>query len=167
MKSWCAHKTCANESIRGLAGAGLTAFALAAALPAWAEEPAKPAAAQEQAPTQPPAHAAQKPAADAKGKAAAKTAFAASPECVRIGQRVIAALARDDTGPATQFFGFYNAFKCSQPHLIQAFGCLVKLQTANPSISNPSADLVNQCWNDPGATPNVPPPPPPAEPQQH
>jgi hypothetical protein len=157
---------CANESIRGLAGMGLAALAIAAALPASAQEPAKPPAAQEQAATPATARPAPKLAAEAKGKPAAKPAHIAPAECVRTGQRVIAALARDDTGAATQFFAFYNAFKCSQPHLIQAFGCLVKLQAANPSISNPSPDLVNQCWGDPSSIPEVPPPPPPAEPQR-
>ncbi len=81
-------------------------------------------------------------------------------ECARTGQRVVAALARDDTGAASQFFSFYNAFKCPPAHLSQAFGCLVKFQAANPAISNPSPDAVSQCWSDPSALPSVPPAPP-------
>ena len=72
-------------------------------------------------------------------------------ECVRTGQRVIAALARDDSGAAGQFYAFYDAFDCARPHLAQAFGCLVKLQSANPGLSNPSPEQVNQCWDNPAS----------------
>lgn len=86
------------------------------------------------------------------------------PECMRIGQRVIAALARDDSGAAGQFYAFYTAFKCPQQRLSQSFGCLVNLQTTNPSFANPSPEHVTQCWEDPSTVPVVQPPPqPPAE----
>jgi|GEM_PF-3004939 len=76
-------------------------------------------------------------------------------ECVRTGQRVIAALARDDSGAANHFHSFYEAFNCPNAHLAKAFGCLVTLQTKNPSISNPTAEQVSQCWEEPGKTPEV------------
>jgi hypothetical protein len=165
MKLWCVSKPCAIKRIRRLAGIGLGALAAMQASQAWAEEAAKPPVAQAQSAQAAPAPAApQKPAGAAKAKVSAKPAAAAPAECIRTGQRVIAALARDDTGVASQFFTFYTAFKCSQPHLVQAFGCLVKLQMANPAISNPSPDLVNQCWSDPSMLPSLPPSPPPAEP---
>ncbi|MGH9894597.1 MAG: hypothetical protein ACREA0_21985 [bacterium] len=84
------------------------------------------------------------------------------PECMRIGQRVIAALARDDSGAAGQFYAFYTAFKCPQQRLSQSFGCLVNLQTTNPSLANPSPEHVAQCWDDPSAVPVVQPPSQPA-----
>lgn len=115
--------------------------------------------------------------AAADPETAAKTAKAAAPkkprpkfqgpaECVRTGQRVIAALARDDSGAATQFYTFYSAFKCPPKHLAEAFGCLVELQTQNSSISNPSPEQVSQCWNDPATVPVVKPEPPPKAPAQ-
>jgi len=79
----------------------------------------------------------------------------AKPECVRTGQRVIAALARDDSGAASQFHTFYSAFNCSSAHLAQAFGCLVNLQTANPGLSNPTLEQVTQCWDDPTVIPKI------------
>ncbi|MFM8331364.1 MAG: hypothetical protein ACKN9T_06720 [Candidatus Methylumidiphilus sp.] len=108
--------------------------------------------------------AATKPAPTAK-PAPAKPVPAVPAECVRTGQRVIAALARDDTGAASQFFAFYNSFKCPPPHLAQAFGCLVNLQTVNPGLANPTQEQVAQCWTDPATPPKVIPPPPPP-PQQ-
>lgn len=76
-------------------------------------------------------------------------------ECIRTGQRVIAALARDDSGAANHFHSFYEAFNCPNAHLAKAFGCLVTLQTQNPSISNPTAEQVSQCWEAPGKIPEV------------
>ncbi|MDD5034629.1 MAG: hypothetical protein PHE55_07695 [Methylococcaceae bacterium] len=81
-------------------------------------------------------------------------------ECVRTGQRVIAALARDDSGAASQFHTFYTAFKCPQQHLAQSFGCLVNLQTANPGLSNPTPEQVKQCWDNPSEIPKEAPPAP-------
>jgi hypothetical protein len=78
---------------------------------------------------------------------------------------VIAALARDDSGAANEFHNFYIAFKCPPQHLAQAFGCLVGLQTQHPNISNPSAEQVAQCWEDPTTIPEVKPQPEPAPPQ--
>lgn len=109
--------------------------------------------------------------AEAAAPPAAKTSKAAPPakphpkfqgsaECVRTGQRVIAALARDDSGAAEQFHTFYTAFKCPPQHLAQAFGCLVALQTQHPNISNPSPEQVTQCWEDPATIPAVKPEPP-------
>jgi vacuolar-type H+-ATPase subunit I/STV1 len=101
--------------------------------------------------------AAEKAAAE-KAAAIAKAAALVPAECVRTGERVIAALSRDDAGAANQFFNFYNTFKCSQPHLAQAFGCLVKFQTTNPAIANPSVEAIKQCWDDPSSLPKAPPP---------
>jgi hypothetical protein len=146
-----AHRSC------GLAGLGLIVLAAMPFSNAAADPPADPAAK--------PAAEAAKPADPPTKQAKQSAAPAAPAECVRTGQRVIAALARDDTGAASQFFAFYNAFKCAPPHLAQAFACLVKLQAANPGLSNPSPEQVAQCWNDPATVPKVLPPPPPA-PQQ-
>jgi len=163
------------KRIRGLAGIGLAALALMPLSPAVADDIAKPAAAAQEkasAPTPPPAS--PKAAGEAKAAAAAKAqaqtaapakpAFAAPWECIRTGQRVIAALTRDDTGAASQFFAFYNAFKCPQPHLAQAFGCLVKYQKTNPTIASPAPEVVSQCWDDPAALPRAPAPTPAPEP---
>ena len=38
-------------------------------------------------------------------------------ECIRTGQRTIAALARDDSGAATHFHTFYEAFNLSLIHI--------------------------------------------------
>lgn len=136
---------------RRLSSAGLALLVGLAGPSAWAEDAAgaKPQAAP---PVSTPAKAAPaaKPAPKPVGPA----------ECVRTGQRVIAALARDDSGAASQFFTFYTAFKCPPQHLAQAFGCLVGLQTKNPSISNPSPEQVAQCWADPSTIPEVKPPQP-------
>ena len=79
-------------------------------------------------------------------------------ECIRTGQRTIAALARDDSGAATHFHTFYEAFNCPSSQLAKAFGCLVNLQEKNPSISNPSPEQVEQCWATPSKIPEVAPP---------
>jgi hypothetical protein len=88
------------------------------------------------------------------------------PECERTGQRVIGALARDDSGAANQFYGFYTAFKCPPDHLAQAFGCLVELQASAPNLASPSPDHVAQCWDNPMTPPPPPPPPEPAKPDE-
>ena len=162
----------------GLVGLGLIAlaampFPCASAEPSATATPAKTEATPASSPAKPPAPSA-KPAAEAakvvepaKAVVSSKPAAPSAPaECVRTGQRVIAALARDDTGAATQFFAFYNAFKCSPTHLTQAFACLVKLQAANPGLSNPSPEQVGQCWEDPAVIPKVLPPPAPQPAQQ-
>lgn len=78
-------------------------------------------------------------------------------ECARVGQRIIAALARDDAGAATQFYYFYNSFRCPPDHVAKAFGCLVNLQMKAPELSNPPPEQVEQCWNEPSKVPNPPP----------
>lgn len=122
-----------------------------------AEEPAKPAApTQAAAPTAKPAI--------SPVKAKAKPAVPAEPpECIRTGHRVIAALARDDSGAASQFHKFYEAFRCPPTRLAQAFGCLVNLQTANPGLNNPTPEQVEGCWDDPATLPKVEAPKPPAQ----
>lgn len=176
----------AIKGIRGLVGLGLLAFAAMPVSPAFAEKDSQPVAAP--APAVPPAPApapapasvapVAKPAptpvpapaaapakpAPAKSVVPAKSVGASLPvECVRTGQHVIAALARDDSGTASQFHNFYVAFKCPPQQLAQAFGCLVKLQTANPGLTNPSPEQVRECWEDPSTLPKVLPPPPPAQ----
>lgn len=133
------------KGILGLVGLGLIAFAAAPISYAAQPKDSQPVAAPAQAA---PAQAA--PAATpAKASAPAKSAGATQPvECVRTGQRVIAALARDDSGTASQFHAFYTAFKCPPQQLAQAFGCLVKLQAATPSLTNPSAEQVAACWDE-------------------
>ena len=151
------------KSIHNIAGAGLVLFASWSAVDAYAEEAAKPPAAAQPAapakPIQPVAAAA--PSAKPKPKPAAP---AEPPECVRTGQRVVAALARDDSGAASQFHNFYAAFKCPPQRLALAFGCLVNLQTANPGLSNPTPEQVTQCWTDPATLPKVEAPKPPEAP---
>lgn len=137
------------------------ADAPAAASASPAPEAAKPKA---KTPTDTPAVAAASPAPEATKSKAKPTVVAESAECVRTGQRVIATLARDDSGAASQFYNFYStAFKCPPQKLAQAFGCLVNLQTVNPGLANPSPEQVAQCWNDPATPPRVlPQPQPPA-----
>jgi hypothetical protein len=86
------------------------------------------------------------------------------PECLRTGQRTIAALARDDSGAAGQFYNFYVGFKCPPQRLAQAFGCLVRLQSENPNLTNPSSEQVSQCWADPSVMPEAGEPQAPASP---
>lgn len=149
MKSRSVAPTRAIKSIRSLAG---TSLVLLATLQAASVLAAEPASAQTKA--------------EAAKAAKPKSAVSTGPiECVRLGQRVIAALARDDSGAANQFHNFYTAFKCSPQHLAQAFGCLVNLQAANPGLSNPLPEHVKQCWDDPATIPKVQQPQPPAEPQ--
>ena len=88
-------------------------------------------------------------------KTSSPSRLKAKPECVRTGQRVIAALAREDSGAASQFHTFYAAFSCSPAHLAQAFGCLVNLQTANPGLSNPTPEQVTECWDEPTVIPKI------------
>ncbi|MGZ8216925.1 hypothetical protein [Methylomagnum sp.] len=145
MQSW----SIASPRHRRLSGAGLALLMGLAASSAWAENAA---GAKPQAAAPVPAKAA--PPAKPHPK------FTGPAECTRTGQRVIAALARDDSGAASQFHTFYTAFKCPPQHLAQSFGCLVGLQTKNPSISNPSPEQVAQCWNDPSTIPEVKPPQP-------
>ncbi len=146
MKFWSVSPPRAGKIIRGFAGLGLVMLTAMQVAPASAQdaEPAKAAPAPV------------KPAQPVKAKSAAALGPA---ECVRTGQRVIGALARDDSGAASQFHTFYIAFKCSPQHLAQAFGCLVNLQNATPGLSNPSPEQVKQCWDDPSTLPKVAPPP--------
>lgn len=128
-----------------------------------AEEPAKqaapaaapaPTAQQAAVPAQAAAPAAKTVATTTKAKAK-PAAPVEPPECIRTGQRVIAALARDDSGAASQFHKFYEAFRCPPTRLAQAFGCLVNLQEANPGLNNPTPDQVEGCWDDPTTLPKV------------
>ncbi len=148
MKSRSLSNPIVLKSIRSLTGLGLVLLTAMPTASVFAEDQA-PSPAKTEAPAKP-----------AKAKAAASTGPV---ECVRLGQRVIAALARDDSGAANQFHNFYIAFKCSPQHLAQAFGCLVNLQAANPGLSNPLPEHVKQCWDDPATIPKVQPQPP-AEP---
>jgi hypothetical protein len=177
MMFWSALSPSATLGKRGHA---VFTLALLAALPAaapYAEEAAKATSASAKTVPSPA-----KPAPHGKTEIAAKPAPAPAPvavvkpkpgtlfpaECIRTGQRVIAALARDDSGAASQFHNFYTAFKCSPTHLAQSFGCLVTLQTSTPGLSNPSPEQVSLCWDNPSEPPKVPapPPPPPAQPTQ-
>lgn len=163
MKLWFETNPADTGNPHGGLGFGLVMLLALNASAGWAEEAAKPAPAKAE-----PAAAKPAPKAAAEEKTAAKPAAAkpkAKPagslgtaECVRTGQRVIAALARDDSGAASQFHNFYMAFKCPPPHLAQAFGCLVNLQTANPGLSNPSPEQISQCWENPDEIPKVTPP---------
>ena len=145
MNFWSVFTSLASKNTRGFAGIGLVMLAAAPAAPVFAQD-AQPAAASAKPATP------VKPAQPAKAKSAAALGPA---ECVRTGQRVISALARDDSGAASQFHTFYVAFKCSPQHLAQAFGCLVNLQSVTPGLSNPSPEQVKQCWDDPSVLPKV------------
>ncbi len=175
MKFWSVITPPASRAVPRLATIGLVVLAAWPASYAMAEDAPKPAAAATPAAT-PEATAIkpEKPTQPAKPENLAPNPEKISPvlkpkakpapivgtaECVRTGQRVIAALARDDSGTASQFHNFYAAFKCSQQHLAQAFGCLVNLQLANPGLSNPSQEQVTQCWEDPAVIPKVHPQP--------
>jgi hypothetical protein len=134
----------ANHWVRGLAGIGLAGLAVLSAPFVLADNAPKATA---------PAKAVQPSTPGSK----------ISPwptECDRMGQRIIAALVRDDPGAANQFFNFYTAFKCPPQQLAKSFGCLVKLQNANPDLTNPSPEQVAQCWVDPSTTPEIKPPAP-------
>jgi len=143
-----------SKAIRNAIGAG-AALACLSAVTAYAEETPPAASVPAETSATPPANSAktaQPMAKPAKAKAALP---AEQPECIRTGQRVITALARDDSGAATQFHKFYEAFKCPEPRLTQAFRCLVNLQTANPGLTNPTPEQVAQCWQNPAALPRV------------
>jgi hypothetical protein len=169
MKFWSVTTPPASRIIiGGFASLGLVVLAAMPVSYAVAEDAPKPAAAtaaksEPSAPKQPAAVAAKSDAPSAKSakpvqpaKAKAKPATnVGTAECVRTGQRVIAALARDDSGAASQFHTFYTAFMCSPQHLAQAFGCLVNLQSAHPGLSNPTPEQVTQCWEDPLEMPAV------------
>jgi len=78
------------------------------------------------------------------------------PECVRTGERVIGALARDDTGVAEQFHAFYRAFRCPELQLARAFGCLVQFQDRAEDLTNPGPEEISACWRDPATVPTDP-----------
>jgi len=170
MKFWSVTTPPASRVILRLVNIGLVVLMSMPASTVVAEDAPKPTATTAAKPETTAANPA--PPAKPEGLAPnpAKTAQAVKPkakpanamgvaECVRTGQRVIAALARDDSGAASQFQTFYNAFKCSPQHLAKAFGCLVNLQAANPGLSNPSQEQVTQCWEDPTEIPKVHPQP--------
>ena len=177
MKFWSVTTLPASRAVPRLATIGLVVLAAMPASYSMADDAPKPAAAQPAAtpeataikpeklaqPVQPAKSESLAPNPDkisAVLKPKAKPAPAVgTAECVRTGQRVIAALARDDSGTASQFHNFYSAFKCSPQHLAQAFGCLVNLQLANPGLSNPPQEQVTQCWEDPAVIPKVHPQP--------
>jgi hypothetical protein len=155
MKFWSVTAPPARRAIRGLATLGLVMLAATPVSNVLAGDAPKPSVATASKPDAQPA-----PHQPLPAKAKAKPAtVSGTSECVRTGQRVIAALARDDSGAANQFHTFYMAFKCSPQHLAHAFGCLVNLQTAHPGLSNPSPEQVTECWEEPSEIPKVQPPP--------
>ena len=155
MKFWSVATPPVRNVTAALGCVGLIALMALPAFPVQAEETAKASPAT---PAKADAQAA-KPAKTTKPvplpKLKARPANQGTAECVRTGQRVIAALARDDSGAASQFHTFYAAFGCSAPHLAQAFGCLVNLQASHPGLSNPSPEQVTHCWESPQETPVV------------
>ena len=153
MNFWKAALLRTRTSPRGHARIGIGVLAMLSATPTLAEPPPPEIAS--------PSQAAVLARPDPLRKLRIKSP-ADLPECVRTGQRVIGALARDDSSAANQFFAFYLAFKCPPEHLAQAFGCLVELQASAPNLANPSPDHIAQCWDNPTTPP--PPPPPPPEP---
>ena len=160
MKFWSVTTPPARRAIRGLATLGLVMLVATPVSNVLAEDAAKPPVAAASKPDAAPAPAPKqaKPTLAVKAKAKPATVLGTA-ECVRTGQRVIAALARDDSGAANQFHTFYTAFKCSPQHLAHAFGCLVNLQAAHPGLSNPSPEQVTECWEEPSEIPKVQPPP--------
>ncbi|MFZ4698722.1 MAG: hypothetical protein ACOYMG_01605 [Candidatus Methylumidiphilus sp.] len=173
MKFWSVSTLTPSSVTLGLPALGLILIAAMPPSPAVAEDAAKPAAtsaAKPESPATRPAKLGQTAKPEDLAHNPAKAALAAKPkakpaaylgtaECVRTGQRVIAALARDDSGAASQFHTFYTAFKCPPPQLALAFGCLVNLQKANPGLSNPTPEQVTQCWEEPSEIPKVQPQP--------
>jgi hypothetical protein len=154
MKFWSVNTPPARRAILGLALFGLVMLAATPVSNVLAEDAPKPPAAAASKPDAPPATKQARLALPAKAKAKPATVLGTA-ECVRTGQRVIAALARDDSGAANQFHTFYMAFKCSPQHLAHAFGCLVNLQAAHPGLSNPSPEQVTECWEEPSEIPKV------------
>ena len=152
MKFWSVATPLVRNVTVALGCVGLIALMALPSSPVQAEETAKASPAKADAQAAKPAKAT-KPVPAPKLKA--RPAYQGTAECERTGQRVIAALARDDSGAASQFHTFYVAFGCSAPHLAQAFGCLVNLQASNPGLSNPSPEQVTQCWESPQETPVV------------
>jgi hypothetical protein len=162
MKFWSVTTPPARRAAGGLATLGLIMLAATPAAHVLAgDAPKPPVAATSKPDAQPATHQARPatPSLPAKAKAKPANAVSGTAECVRTGQRVIAALARDDSGAANQFHTFYMAFKCSPQHLAHAFGCLVNLQAAHPGLSNPSPEQVTECWEEPSEMPKVQPPP--------
>ena len=151
-----------SKTIRNAISAG-AALACLSAVTAYAEENPPAASAPAETSAAPPANSAKTAQPIAKPAKAKPALPAEPPECVRTGQRVITALARDDSGAATQFHKFYEAFKCPAPRLTQAFRCLVNLQTANPGLTNPTPEQVTQCWRNPATLPRVEAPKPSAK----
>ena len=171
MKFWRSAPPASSVTL-GLSALGfilLTAMPLCSALAEDASKPNTPAQAKPESQAGKTAKSegiVSKAGQAVKSKAKAPV-ISGSAECVRTGQRVIAALARDDSGAASQFHTFYTAFKCSPQNLALSFGCLVNLQKANPGLSNPSQEQVSQCWEQPSEIPKVLPPPPPANDGAH
>ena len=163
MKFWSVSTPPTSSVSLGLSVLSFIILAAMPLTPSMAEDAAKPAAptavkpdsqpaATKSAPSSKPENPASKSAQSSKPKAKQPGALV-SAECERTGKRVVAALARDDSGAASQFYTFYTAFKCSPQALASAFGCIVNLQKDKPDVYNPKPEEINQCWEQPSVIP--------------
>jgi hypothetical protein len=82
---------------------------------------------------------------------------AGNPECVRLGQTVIALLWRDDLDTAFRHLDLYDRFGCPSAHIQASFRCLILHGSGiDPKASDKLVDRAHACWINP-ANPAPPP----------
>lgn len=97
------------------------------------------------------AHNAPRSAAELAEAARAVNGPAGNPECVWLGRRVVALLARDDTDGAFRNLELYDRFGCPGPHIQATFRCVIRQGSAEAGSQQAIDARVHACWLNPSA----------------
>lgn len=86
-----------------------------------------------------------------KAKARPKPAPPAedAPQCTWTGTHVITLLAREDVLAAGEYLRFYQTFKCPEPYLADALGCVISAQAQSDEPARELVERARLCWNNP------------------
>jgi hypothetical protein len=82
---------------------------------------------------------------------------AGQPECVWTGRRIVSLLWRDDLDTAARHRELYERFGCPQPHIQDAFRCVVRQGEIDPKSPETLNERVHACWVNPLIEPSPPP----------
>lgn len=72
-----------------------------------------------------------------------------APQCAWTGTHVITLLAREDVVAAGEYLRFYQTFKCPEPHLAEALGCVISAQAQSDEPARELVERAKLCWNNP------------------
>jgi hypothetical protein len=76
---------------------------------------------------------------------------AGNPECVWLGRRVVALLAREETESAHRHLELYDRFGCPGPHIQTSFRCVIRQGASGPDAEQALPARVHACWLNPSA----------------